>query len=309
MKDYDSIENFKSSHRVGVIDMGTNTFSLLIADVYADKFETIYSEKIGVSIGMGGINKGFIAMPAFRRGLKAMMKFKEICDENGVDEIRAIATSAIREAINARDFTNEIFFKTNIMTKVISGSEEADLIYNGVLWSHNFPERAVIMDIGGGSTEFIFATEAGIEEKVSLNIGISRIYQELKVSDPLTEKDVKKIEAWLDDRSNGFFKEKQCDVLVGASGTFETFHEMINHQRFSCSCEAQEMDMQDIAHTLDWVIHSTKLERNHHPYIIPIRRKMAPISAVKTRWIMNQLLVKKVFVSPCSIKEGVLIVR
>ena len=108
---------------------------------------------------------------------------------------------------------------------------------------------------------------------------------------------------------NGFFKEKQCDVLVGASGTFETFHEMINHQRFSGSCEAQEMDMQDIAHTLDWVIHSTKLERNHHPYIIPIRRKMAPISAVKTRWIMNQLLVKKVFVSPCSIKEGVLIVR
>lgn len=309
MKDSSSIENSEKAHRVGVVDMGTNTFSLLIADVYSDKFETIYSEKIGVSIGMGGINKGFIAMPAFRRGVKAMMKFKEICDQNDVVEIRAIATSAIREAINAMDFTNEIFFKTTINPKVISGSEEADLIYNGVLWSHNFPERAVIMDIGGGSTEFIFATEAGIEEKVSLNIGISRIYQELKLEDPLTEKDVRKIEKWLDDRSNGFFKDKQCDVLVGASGTFETFHEMINHKHFSSNCQAQEMDMQAIASILDWVIHSTKLERNHHPYIIPIRRKMAPIAAVKTRWILNQLLVKKVFVSPCSIKEGVLIGR
>lgn len=302
----DSIGNARNSRRVGVIDMGTNTFSLLIADVYPDKFETIYSEKIGVAIGMGGINKGFIATPAFRRGIKAMTKFKEICDARGVAEIRAIGTSAIREAINALDFTSEIYFKTNIVTKIVTGDQEADYIYNGVLWSHNFSERAVIMDIGGGSTEFIFATQAGIEEKVSLNIGISRIYQELKLQDPMTEKDVLKIETWLEERSKNFFRDKQCDVLVGASGTFETFHEMIHQQRFSGNCEALEMNMQDISNVLDWVIHSTKLERNHHPFIIPIRRKMAPIAAVKTRWIMNQLLVKKVFVSPCSIKEGVL---
>jgi exopolyphosphatase/guanosine-5'-triphosphate,3'-diphosphate pyrophosphatase len=309
MKDYDHLESVLKPHRVGVIDMGTNTFSLLIADVYPDRFETIYTDKIGVSIGMGGINKGFIAMPAFRRGLKAMMKFKETCDAKDVAEIRAIATSAIREAINAANFTKEIFFKTNINTKIISGSEEADYIYKGVLWSHNFPERAVIMDIGGGSTEFIFATEAGIEEKISLNIGISRIYQELKMHDPLTEKDVQRIEAWLDDRSNGFFKTKQCDVLVGASGTFETFHEMIRKEPFSSNAEAVEISVQDIMSVLDWSIKSSKLERKQHPFIIPIRRKMAPIAAVKTRWILNQLLVKKVFVSPYSIKEGVLIVR
>ncbi len=306
MKKDGSIENDIQSHRIGVIDMGTNTFSLLIADVFDHKFDILYSEKIGVAIGMGGINKGFIAMPAFRRGIKAMTKFKEICDEKGVTEIRAIGTSAIREAMNAKDFTNEIYFKTNIVTKIISGSQEADYIYNGVLWSHEFSERAVIMDIGGGSTEFIFATQDGIEEKVSLNIGISRIYQELKTEDPLSENDVVRIEEWLDERSQGFFKDKQCDVLVGASGTFETFHEMIHQQKFSCNCEALEMNMQDISNVLDWVIHSTKLERNHHPFIIPIRRKMAPIAAVKTRWIMNQLLIKKVFVSPCSIKEGVL---
>ncbi len=307
MMNLNPIGDKRSSRRVGVIDMGTNTFSLLIADVYSNQFQTIYTEKIGVAIGMGGINKGFIAMPAFRRGIKAMEKFKTICDHYGVNEIRAIGTSAIREAINALDFTNEIYFKTNIHTKIVSGEQEADYIYNGVLWSHDFSERAVIMDIGGGSTEFIFATQQGIEEKVSLNIGISRIYQEFKLKDPMSDKDVKRIENWLDERSHGFFQTKQCDVLVGASGTFETFHEMIHQQKFSCNCEALELNMQDISNVLDWVIHSTKLERNHHPFIIPIRRKMAPIAAVKTRWILNQLLIKKVFVSPCSIKEGVLV--
>ena len=301
-----SIDENKVSRRVGVIDMGTNTFSLLIADVYPDQFNTIFTEKIGVAIGMGGINQGFIAMPAFRRGIKAIIKFKEICDKYNVTEIKAIATSAIRDAINSSDFTNEIFYKTNIKTKVISGSEEADLIYNGVLWCHDFEERAVIMDIGGGSTEFIFASEQGIEEKVSLNIGISRIYQELKLKDPMSENDVKRIENWLDIHSDGYFFDKQCDVLVGASGTFETFHEMIYKERFAGGCKAMEVSLQDISEILDWVIHSTKEERNYHPFIIPIRRKMAPISAVKTRWIMNQLLVKKIFVSPCSIKEGVL---
>lgn len=307
MSTFKFIEKPANSRRIGVIDMGTNTFSLLIADVFDHKFESLYTEKIGVAIGMGGINKGFIAMPAFRRGLKAMIKFKEICTEYQVDEIRAIGTSAIREAINSTDFTNEIFFKTNIFVKVISGNEEADLIYKGVVWCHDFNERAVIMDIGGGSTEFIFASQNGIEEMISLNIGISRIYQELKLEDPLTEKDVLKIEKWLDDRSNGYFVDKQCDVLVGASGTFETFHEMIYKERFSDECEAQEVSLQAISETLDWVIHSTKLERNYHPFIIPIRRKMAPISAVKTRWILNKLLVKKIYVSPCSIKEGVLV--
>ena len=306
MKKSNFIDKQDYSRRIGVIDMGTNTFSLLIADVYKDKFSTILSEKIGVAIGMGGINKGFIAMPAFRRGVKAISKFKEICDKHEVHEIRAIGTSAIRDAINSSDFINEIFYKTNIFTKVISGSEEADLIYNGVLWCHDFEERAVIMDIGGGSTEFIFATSSGIEDKVSLNIGISRIYQDLRLQDPLTEKDVIKIEKWLDEKSEGFFIDKQCDVLVGASGTFETFLEMINKEKLPSRCSAIEVSLQHISEILEWVIHSTKEERNYHPFIIPIRRKMAPISAVKTRWIMNQLLVKKVFVSPCSIKEGIL---
>lgn len=292
------------SRRIAVIDLGTNTFNLLIADVFTRNFKSVYTEKEGVALGMGGINEGFIAHAAFHRGLDALIKFKQICDEYRVDEIRAFGTSALRDAQNTQDFIDQVYASTEIRVKIISGEEEASLIYKGVLWSYDFSERAVIMDIGGGSTEFIFATKTGIENKISLDIGVSRIFQELKLSDPLTQEDVHTIEVWLEKHSAGFFDDKQCDVLVGASGSFETFHEMIHKERFPAGMEAREIPMLELHYILDWIIASDQSERDHHPFIIPIRRRMAPIAAVKTRWVMNRLLVKKVIVSPCSLKEG-----
>ncbi len=290
--------------RVAVIDLGTNTFNLLIADVFTRNFNNVYNEKEGVALGMGGINKGIIAPDAFERGVNALVKFKRICDEYKVDEIRTFGTSALRDAENTDDFMLEIKSRTGIEIQIISGEEEATLIYKGVQWSYDFEERAVIMDIGGGSTEFIIAGKDGIEEKISLDIGVSRIFQELQLSDPLTKKDIESIENWLEERSQGFFSGRQCDVLVGASGSFETFHEMIHKERFPAGIAAQEIPMIELHYILNWIIDSEQAERDHHPFIIPIRRKMAPIAAVKTRWVMNHLLVKKVLVSPCSLKEG-----
>lgn len=301
-----SVSNSQSpiSKRVAVIDLGTNTFNLLIADVFTRNFQSVYSEKEGVALGMGGINKGIIAPDAFERGVNALVKFKQICQEYQVDEIRAFGTSALRGAENTEDFMLEIEARTGVRIAIISGEEEALLIYKGVLWSYDFSERAIIMDIGGGSTEFIIADHSGIEEKISLDIGVSRIFQELKLNDPLSNKDIEKIENWLEEHSMGFFKNKQCDVLVGASGSFETFHEMIHKQRFPSGTASREIPMVELHYILNWIIASDQSERDHHPFIIPIRRKMAPIAAVKTRWVMNQLLVRKVIVSPCSLKEG-----
>lgn len=292
------------SKRIAVIDLGTNTFNLLIADVFTRNFESVYTIKEGVALGMGGINKGIIAPDAYQRGIEALKKFKGICEEYKVDEIRAFGTSALRSAENTDDFIYDVRSKLKIDIQIISGEVEALLIYKGVQWSYDFSERCVIMDIGGGSTEFIVADKSGIEAKISLDIGVSRIFQELELSDPLTEKDVQTIENWLEERSEGFFKDKQCDVLVGASGSFETFHEMIHKERFPAGIASQEIPMVELHYILNWIIASEQSERDHHPFIIPIRRRMAPIAAVKTRWVMNQLLVKKVLVSPCSLKEG-----
>lgn len=292
--------------RKAVIDLGTNTFNLLIAEVGEESFEVLYTEKEGVALGMGGINYNLIAPEAYRRGVKTIQRFKMICEYNKVEEIKGIGTSALRDASNSDEFIDEVKRKTGITIEIISGHREAELIYQGVKWSYHFSEPAVIMDIGGGSTEFVFADATGINDLISLNIGVSRIYQQFEFSDPLSEKDIQQIEGWLNEKSDGFFDDKMEHTLIGASGSFETFYELVHFEKFPERIKAIEISIDFLKSSLNQIISSTQAERDENRWIIPIRKHMAPIAAVKTRWILKKLDIKKVYISPCSLKEGVL---
>lgn len=289
-----------------VIDLGTNTFNLLIARIEEDYFEILWSGKEGVALGMGGINEKRIAADAFERGLETLNRFKQICEDWKVVQINAIGTSALRDATNSIDFLEKVKELTNIDIEIVSGEAEAELIYRGVSLTYQFQHPAMIMDIGGGSTEFIFADKNGIFDLISLNIGVSRMFQEFQTRDPLTIDDAKNIENWLEEKVNGYFDEKQIDIIIGASGTFETFYELIHNTDFPSKTNAVELSREELDSCLDNIIRSTQAERDKNDRIIPIRKKMAPIAAVKTRWILNKLAVKQVVISPCSLKEGAL---
>jgi exopolyphosphatase/guanosine-5'-triphosphate,3'-diphosphate pyrophosphatase len=289
-----------------VIDLGTNTFNLLIASIEEDYFEVLWSGKEGVALGMGGINEKRIAADAFERGLETLNRFKQICEDWKVVQINAIGTSALRDATNSIDFLAKVKELTNIDIEIVSGEAEAELIYRGVSLTYHFQHPAMIMDIGGGSTEFIFADKNGIFDLISLNIGVSRMFQEFQTSDPLTFDDAKNIENWLEAKANGYFDEKQIDIIIGASGTFETFYELIHNTDFPSKTNALELSREELDSCLENIIRSTQAERDKNDRIIPIRKKMAPIAAVKTRWILNKLAVKQVVISPCSLKEGAL---
>ncbi|MDP4798256.1 MAG: hypothetical protein NWR50_05265 [Crocinitomicaceae bacterium] len=292
--------------RKAIIDLGTNTFNLLIADVFASHFELVHSEKDGVALGMGGINHNRIADEALVRGFNAIKLFKSVCSDYQVQEIRAFGTSALRDASNSSEFLHKVQSELEIEIQIISGELEAELIYKGVKWTYDFVEPAVVMDIGGGSTEFVFADANGITDLVSINIGVSRIYQHFHFSDPLSKDDVSSIEAWLDERADGFFDGKQEHILIGASGSFETFYELIHNEPFPSKIDAVEISISELNESLAVIISSTQEERNLNDWIIPIRKRMAPIAAVKTRWVLNQLDIQRVFISPCSLKEGAL---
>ena len=292
--------------RTAVIDLGTNTFNLLIADVMDSKFTVIHSEKEGVALGMGGINSNIISPEAFDRGIRALRHFNFMCIHHKAEVINAFGTSALRDATNSDLFIKQIKDELGISVNIISGEKEADLIYKGVLWSYDFRNPGVIMDIGGGSTEFIFANKQGISDLVSLNIGVSRIFQELKLSDPLTEKDILSITNWLDNKADGFFDGKQEELLIGASGSFETFYELIYSQPFPDKLKCSEIPMKTLNDMIDWVIFSTQEDRDTNEFIIPIRKKMAPIAAVKTKWVIEKLGITRTMISRCSLKEGAL---
>jgi len=255
---------------------------------------------------MGGINEGVLADDAIQRALDAFEKFRGILLNYPVVQPILIATSAVRDAKNATEFTAAIFDRFAWSVTVVSGMKEAELIYKGVGLCYDFKEHTLIMDIGGGSTEFIEANNEGICSEVSLNIGVSRLYQGFSVNDPFTAKDVLQIESFLDERSMGFFSDKSIPALLGSSGTFETFYELMYKKPFPKSNKIVELGLESFTKMLDELIYSSLEERNKNEFIIPIRKKMAPFAAVKTRWVLRKIKPKRILISPFSLKEGVL---
>lgn len=294
--------------RKGIIDLGTNTFNLLIANYSSEGITVVYSTKRGVALGMGGITQGVITEEAMCRALLALVEFESIIQEHEVKDVTLIGTAAVREAKNSDVFIGLVKNEINREVQIIDGRQEAQYIYQGVSLCHQFDSSSMIMDIGGGSTEFIKADQRGIQHLVSLKIGVSRLYQTFSCSDPFTEEDVMNIEKFIENESKGFFLEHEVDVLLGSSGTFETFYELIYHKSFPNTSSTVELELKPFLNSLNELIYSTQEERNQNEFIIPIRKKMAPFAAVKTRWVIQRLKVKKVLISPYSLKEGVLLV-
>ncbi len=287
-----------------IIDLGTNTFNLLIAEVKGKDINVLHAEKEGVAIGMGGINSNMITEEAMQRGEKAIGRFLEVCAQHNVEKVNAFGTSALRDATNTSDFLSRLSDKFDVKISVISGEKEADLIYTGVHQLYDFQNRGVIVDIGGGSTEIIFADKNGVRDMASLNIGVSRLYQKFTLSDPLTEEDIQLIRNHLQKASEGFLENRNEPLIIGSSGSFETFWELIHLEKFPKDSKIYRLEMTVFKEVIEQTIKSTLQEREANPYIIPIRKLMAPITAVKTLWLMEKLKTQTIFISPYSLKEG-----
>ncbi len=291
--------------RIAVIDLGTNTFNLLIVDKSDTGFIEVFGTKVGVGLGLGGINQNMIQEDAIERALLTLADYKSKCEEYKTVEIIAYGTSAIRNAANKQAFLERVEQKTGIEIRVISGHREAELIYHGVNLGLEINEPFIIMDIGGGSTEFILGDRNQFMEAASFEIGAARIYQSIECSDPFTPEDCIKIEEYLDQGVGDFFYQINVHRLIGASGSFETFYELLANKRYP-SHKYVELNLEDLLVMLDKIIFSTLAERERDERIIPIRKKMAPIAAVKIRWIIRKLGIESVMISPYSLKEGVL---
>ena len=140
--------------RVGIIDCGTNTFNLLVAEVTEDNvWSVLFENKIPVKLGAGGFEKKTIVPSRFIRGLDALHCHANNMRNFEVSKAFAFATSAVREAENGNDFVKVAKEQTGISIDVIDGQKEAELIWKGIRQTIDLGDSpALIMDIGGGST-------------------------------------------------------------------------------------------------------------------------------------------------------------
>ncbi|WP_431292326.1 exopolyphosphatase [Pedobacter sp. P26] len=299
--------------RVAIIDLGTNTFHLLIAEKAGKELEILYKTNVPVKLGEGRINDNIIIPAAFERGINCLKDFSEIIADYQVDKIRATATSAIRSSENGKDFIDVVKERTGISIETISGDEEAELIYQGVKLSGAITGLSLIMDIGGGSVEFILCDTEKLIWKRSYNIGAARLMQQFFKSDPINDGDKNAILFHIQDQLSDLFEicEKyQPKVLIGSAGAFETFAELTirknNLKTDITTIKTFEFNFEYYIEIAGKLLNSTHQERSAMPGIIPLRVDMIVIAVLIANYVLGRCKINRLTLSTYDLKMGVL---
>jgi exopolyphosphatase / guanosine-5'-triphosphate,3'-diphosphate pyrophosphatase len=300
--------------RIAIIDCGTNTFNLLVVEFRNDTFTRIHTTKVAVKLGEGGINSGVIQDVPFKRGLEAMVKFKNELYKLGVEQIHAFATSAIRDAENGKDFKEKVLKHSGIDLKIIEGSKEAELIYKGNRLAMEFGDTpSLIMDIGGGSTEFIIGNKEHIFWKKSYQLGAARLLEKFIPSDPILPKEIAEIYKYLDDELMDLKVaiEKYRPVeLIGSSGAFDSVVEMVEAQldgeQFVKERTEYEVDLKNYYIISGMVVQSTLAQRKIMKGLAEMRVDMMVVSCLLINFTLQTFKLNKMRVSTYSLKEGAL---
>jgi exopolyphosphatase/guanosine-5'-triphosphate,3'-diphosphate pyrophosphatase len=217
---------------LAAIDVGTNSIHMVIVRVQPalPAFTIIDREKATVRLGDRDQETGKLTPEAMERALNALRRCQDIAHSQGAEDIIAVATSAVREAPNGREFIKDVERQLGLFIDLISGQEEARRIYLGVLSGMEFNDRPhVIIDIGGGSTELILGDGHEPRTLSSTKVGAVRLSAEMVTTDPISSDEFNYLQAYVRGMLERAVEDLQSHVnpgetfrLVGTSGTIET---------------------------------------------------------------------------------------
>ncbi|WP_209332153.1 exopolyphosphatase [Lunatimonas salinarum] len=297
--------------KAAVIDMGTNTFHLLLVALEENGFRTLYKEKIPVKLGEGGISKELILPEAKKRAFHTLTHFSNLIKGEKIDQVYAFATSAVRNARNGYEFVNEIKDRMGIDVNIIDGNREAELIYKGIRLSGSLNgDTSLMMDIGGGSVEFIIGNDRRIFWKQSFEIGGQRMLDLFHYHDPILPTEICRLNDYLKSKLESLcqaISHFQPTRLVGASGTFDTLTDMYRARvqeaklRYQSTYSIPAASFQQIAGQL---IHLNRTERLQIKGMIPMRVDMIVVASCLIQFILEQVDTDLLHCSTYSLKEG-----
>ena len=307
-------EPSSSSPKVAILDLGTNTFNLLIAQRKAGLVHNCFKNKIAVKLGQGGIHEGTITKEAFSRGKEAIASHLERVKLEQVNLVKAVATSAIRTANNGVEFTEALRREFGLQVEIIDGLREAELIWKGVRQAVQLNDGpALIMDIGGGSTEFIIADQEHIYWSQSFQLGVARMLDRFKPQDPIQAEELEAIHNFLLEELKPLFealKRFPCDRLIGSSGSFDSYADMILEKFDGRKPEPEktewEFDLEQVKEIYDSLLGMDYAQRLKVPGLIAMRADMIVLSGFLMQFVLNNCGVSKMTRSAYALKEGLL---
>lgn len=300
-----------STRRAAVIDMGTNTFHLLLVETDGVSFKTVYKEKSPVKLGKGGINQNLIAADAKKRALHTLKHFKNLIEGDKISQIYAFATSAVRNAENGQSFIEEVKETLGIEIRVLSGEEEAQMIYEGIRVTGSLSEQPeLMMDIGGGSVEFIIGNTHEALWRQSFEIGGQRLLELFHHHDPILPEELDNLQYYLKEKLQPLIHAIHTYKpvgITGASGTFDTLLDIYFESLLQCKLTGSHVFKLPLNHFK--TIHRDILSKNREqrlviPGMVPMRVDMIVVATSLIEFIIRHISVDYISCSHFALKEG-----
>ncbi len=310
--------------RIAVIDFGTNTCKLLIAEPKEQSIEIIYRTQTAVKIGEQGLSKGIITEEAHQRLHTVLGQFQRTWEKYRPKQIWGVATSAFRNAKNANRIVNQFQKEFGISIEIISGEQEADLIYEGIKGAIKLKDETVLMmDIGGGSVEFIIANQRKPLWRQSYEIGGQRLMDRFMRTDPISDLDIQRMEIYLETQlftlTEAIFRYAP-KVLIGAAGSFETLaavmyaglegRKKINEfidEHYNMKPSSYEIDRDNFDELFRLIVGQNAYKRRLLSGMPEFRADMIVVATCLIRFVIEQYELPNIVVSSYGLKEGFLI--
>lgn len=229
--------------KFGAIDVGTNSIHLVMAEISAEgDFRILGRDKEMVQLGKGGFSRHVLTRRAMQEGLATLKRFTKMARLKGITRLRAVATSAVREATNGGDFVQAVRNQLGLELHVISTEEEARLIYLGVRHAVNLgKDDNLIMDIGGGSLELVVGNAERADVLASVKLGASRLAELYLKSDPPGEAELKALRKHVEELLGPLVQrvgQRTFARCIGTSGTIESLATVCAYRRGATEIES-----------------------------------------------------------------------
>ena len=299
--------------RLAAVDIGTNSMRLVIAEVQPDgSYRVLDQDREMTRLGRGLYASGRIGDGPMEQSLQTLGRMKAIAEGFGVSELRAIATSAVREAANGRDFVREAWRRCRVRIEIVPAEEEARLAFRSVSRHYDLNDRlTAIVDIGGGSAEVILAAGGVIEQVASLPLGAVRLSERYCKSDPLRRKHWKALRRGIDDAIDEKMGKPPfaAEVMIGSGGTFTNLAEMAQLERDGKVVHARDyaISRAEVVRFLDRLRETPLEARRQIAGLNPRRADIMVAGVAAIARLMRRLGTQRVLVNDRGIRDGVLL--
>ena len=300
--------------RFATIDIGTNTILLLVAELDEDGRFRVLTDRAEIArLGEGVDRTRSLTAAGVERALEVLREYIHACRNFGVEEIAAVGTSALRDALNAKSFLARLKHEFKLDLRVLSGQEEAAYSYLAVQKGLQLDaEDVLVVDVGGGSTEFMRAKDGTLHGWASLDLGSVRLTERYFSSDPVAQEEcarlVQAVDAELRPLVIEWSEKRSFDAMVGIAGTFTTLAAVMKGLKNYSHSEVHgsRLARAEVERQVELYRARTVAERKQIPGLEPKRADVILAGALSIERIMTLFAIDEVIVSDQGIRYGLL---